>query len=158
VIILIVLINAVIGFLQQYNDEKSIQKLKNLLVRKVQVFRDNQLKEIDSKELVPGDIIRFSEGDKIMADCRVISSNQLEINEAVLTGESMPRIKIVKKLNLDLELSERDNMIYMGTSVVKGSGRAIVVSTGKDTEFGKIAELIQEIKIEQTPLEKKKQF
>jgi Ca2+-transporting ATPase len=155
VIIIIVLLNSFIGFIQQYKAEKTISKMKSLLVPHVFVFRNNQLKEIFSTELVPGDIIQISEGDKIMADCRVIHNNEIQTNEAILTGESFPQNKSSETLRIDLELSNRENMIYMGTTIVRGSGKAIVVSTGMNTEFGKIAGLVQEIKKEKTPLEKK---
>ena len=155
VILVIVMLNSFIGFIQQYKAEKIIASMKTFLVPKVKVLRDNILKEIPSSEIVPGDIILVSEGDKIMADCRILHSNGLEINEAVLTGESFPQAKSSVSLKFDTELANRENMLYMGTTAVNGNAKAVVVSTGMNTEFGKIARLAQSSKIEKTPLEKK---
>jgi len=155
VIIIIVILNASIGFFQQYKAEKTIMELKNMLVPKVRVFRGNRLVEISSTNLVPGDILQLSEGDKIMADCRIIYSNQLQTNEAPLTGESFSQNKSSEILKEDIDLANRENMLYMGTTIVAGNAKAIVVLTGMNTEFGKIAGLVQKIKSEKTPLEKK---
>lgn len=155
VILAIVFLNAIIGFIQQFKAEKTIMELKSLLVPKVRVFRENRLMEISSTELVPGDIIQIEEGDKIMADCRLIHDSQLEVNEAILTGESMPQSKSSETIKLYTELANRENMLYMGTLAVKGNGRALVVATNSNTEFGKIANLVQEIRTTKTPLEKK---
>jgi Ca2+-transporting ATPase len=148
-------LNSGIGFIQQYKAEKTISEMKSLLVPHVKVFRDDQLMEIDSTNLVPGDIVQVSEGDKLMADCRILHNNEIQANEAILTGESFPQSKSSETLKLELELANRENMLYMGTSIIGGSGKAVVVSTGMQTEFGKIAGLLQEIKPEKTPLEKK---
>jgi len=155
VISAIVLLNSTIGFFQQYKAEKIISEMKEFLVPKVKVLRKNRMTEVLSTELVPGDIIIASEGDKIMADCRILYSNELETNEAVLTGESFPQKKISPVLKIDTELADRENMLYMGTTVVRGNARAVVVSTGMNTEFGKIAKLVQKPKTEKTPLELK---
>ncbi len=155
VIALIVLINAAIGFFQQYKAEKIIFEMKKMLVPKVRVIREGKVSEIPALELVPGDIIQVSEGDKITADCRLLYVNELQVNEAVLTGESLPRDKSSEKISFRTILAERDNMIYAGTTAVRGHAKAIVVSTGMDTEFGRIAGLIQKIKPETTPLEEK---
>jgi len=155
VISAIVLLNSFIGFFQHYKAEKIIFKMKALLVPKVKVLRNDVLEEIPCTEIVPGDILMISEGDKIMADCRLLHSNELETNEAVLTGESFPQKKSSIILKLDTELANRENMLFMGTTAVKGSAKAVVVSTGMNTEFGRIAGLVQKIKIEKTPLEKK---
>lgn len=155
VIIIIVLLNSIIGFFQQYKAEKTISEMKKLLVPKVRVFRDKVLYEVSSTELVPGDVIMISEGDKIMADCRIIHSNDIETNEAILTGESFPQKKTSEKIAIKTELANRENMLYMGTVVVKGNGKAIVVSTGMDSEFGRIAGLVQQAQIQRTPLEEK---
>ncbi|MEM2956543.1 MAG: HAD-IC family P-type ATPase [Candidatus Pacearchaeota archaeon] len=155
VIMVIVILNSAIGFVQQYKAEKIIKEMRELLVPKVKVLRDNIMQEILSTELVPGDILLVSEGDKIMADCRVIHSNELETNEAILTGESFPQKKSSLTLKLETELANRENMLYMGTTVVKGNAKAVVISTGMNTEFGKIAKLVQRPKIEKTTLEKK---
>jgi|SRR3989344_4537034 len=155
VILAIVIINSSIGFFQQYKAERIIAEMKQLLVPKVRVFRNNILQEVLSSEIVPGDIILVSEGDKIMADCRVIHSNDIETNEAALTGESFPQKKSSEILKFDLELADRKNMLYMGTAIVAGNGKALVVSTGMNTEFGEIAGLVQKITSPRTPLEEK---
>jgi Ca2+-transporting ATPase len=151
----IVLFNSAVGFFQQYKAEKIISKMKELLVPKVQVIRDGKISEILSSELVIGDILMLSEGDKITADCRLLHSNEIQTNEASLTGESLPQIKSTDKIKIETVLADRENMIYAGTTIVNGNGKAIVVSTGMKTEFGKIAEKVQQIKQERTPLEKK---
>lgn len=155
VISVIILLNSIIGFIQQYKAEKIISKMKSFLVPKVKVLRNNVLSEIPSYNIVPGDILFISEGEKIMADCRVMSSAELEIDEAVLTGESFPQHKNSAILAIDTELANRENMLYMGTTVVRGSAKALVVATGMETEFGKIARLVQHIGFKKTPLEEK---
>ncbi|MFH1501265.1 MAG: HAD-IC family P-type ATPase [archaeon] len=155
VIFAIVLLNAGIGFFQQYKAEKSILELKKLLVPKTQVMRDKKLHEISSQNIVPGDIIIFDEGDKITADCRIIEIDNLEVNEAVLTGESLPIEKIESRIRPDTMLANRKNMLYTGTTVVKGRCTALVISTGMSTEFGKIASTLQEISVQETPMQKK---
>lgn len=151
----IVLLNATLGFVQQYKAEKTIQELKQLLVPQVKVLREGKLKKMLADYLVPGDILMLHEGDKIPADARLLASEDLQTNEAVLTGESMPVDKIVCNLRAETELVDRINMIYMGTTVTRGNAKAVVVSTGMETEFGKIAHLVQEIKTKKTPLQKK---
>ncbi len=151
----VVIINSLFGFFQEYKAEKAIENLKNMLVPKTKVFRDSRLTEIDSRDLVPGDILILSEGDKIMADARIISSENLQVNEAVLTGESFPKEKKGGILKIELALADRTNMLFEGTEIARGKCRALVVSTGMGTEFGKIAGLIQEIKPEKNPLKEK---
>jgi len=151
----IILLNAVIGFVQQYKAEKSIIQLKKILVPNSKVLRANRMKQISSTNLVPGDILILNQGDKITADCRIIESENLEINEAILTGESLPVSKSIKLIPTNTVLAERKNMLYTGTSVVRGSGKAIVVATGMRTEFGKIAGQLQKIKLEKTPMQKR---
>ncbi|MCK9568236.1 cation-transporting P-type ATPase [Candidatus Pacearchaeota archaeon] len=155
IIMIIILLNSVIGFFQQYKAEKIISKMKELLVPKVRVIRDGKISEVLSSEIVPGDILSISEGDRISADCRILYSNDLQANEAALTGESFPQDKFSERISANFLLSERTNMLYAGTSIVRGNGKAVVVSTGMKTEFGKIAEKVQQIKQEKTPLEKK---
>ena len=155
IIIVIVFLNSGIGFFQEYKAEEIIEKLRKSLRYKVLVFRVGVQKEIDSKFLVPGDIVLLKEGDKILADCRVLESNGLKVNEAILTGESFPVDKNEKNLDGNVVLAERTNMLYAGTSVVRGKSTAIVVDTGTNTEFGKLAELVQITKDEKMPLEKK---
>jgi len=155
VILAIVVINAFIGFVQEYKAEEIIEKLKKTLQYTILVLRDGRQQEIPSKFLVPGDIILLEEGDKVLTDCRIISKINLQTNEAVLTGESFPIEKFVETLPADTPLAERKNMLYAGTSVVKGKSKAIIVNTGLNTEFGKLAELVQTTKDEIMPLEQK---
>ena len=155
VITAIVLINSAVGFFQQYKAEKTISELKEMLVPKVKVIRNKKVEEILSSSLVPGDIIIVSEGDKITADCRILRENELQTNEAALTGESFPQDKSSEVVPIETQLADRENMLYAGTAIVRGSARALVVSTGMHTEFGKIASMVQKIKTKKTPLEEK---
>jgi len=152
VIMAIVVLNSCFGFFQEYKAERAIENLKSMLVPKAKVLRDDKVIEIDARDIVPGDILVLSEGDKIMSDARIISSENLEVNEAALTGESNPRAKSSKVLKIDTTLAERVNMIYLGTEVVRGNCKALVVDTGMKTEFGKVAELVQKVEPERNPL------
>lgn len=155
VIAVIVILNAIIGFIQEYKAEAIIDKLKKSLNYKVMVSRGGVHKEIDSRLLVPGDIVILEAGDKILADCRIIEQENLQINEAILTGESFPVEKNEKTLNKNVVLADRKNLLYAGTSVVRGKALAVVVETGHKTEFGKLAELVQTTTDDKMPLEKK---
>ncbi|MFC1682089.1 cation-translocating P-type ATPase [Nanoarchaeota archaeon] len=155
VISAIVLLNAVIGFTQQYKAEKAIINLRKILVPKSRVIREGIMKEIPSRELVPGDIVVLSAGDKINADCRIIEAENSQTNEAVLTGESMPVEKLAIKLKEDTPLAEHKNMLYTGTELVSGNAKALVVATGMKTHFGQISESLQEIEIQKTPMQKR---
>jgi len=154
-ILAIIVLNAGIGFFQDYKAEKTIQALKKMLVTRAKVMRSNTLKEINASEVVPGDILVLQEGDKVVADARIIEVRDLQTNEAVLTGESMPIDKTSKMLKPSTEVYERVNMLYKGTTVVRGSGKAIVIATGMNTEFGEVARMVQKTKSERTPLLKK---
>ncbi len=151
----IVFLNATIGFVQQYKAEKSVKELKKLLVLKAKVLRDDKLKMINAEEIVVGDILLLKQGDKIPADCRIFKYENLEVNEAVLTGESLAIEKTDSVLKKETVLAERKNMLYAGTHVEKGNCHCIVVAIGMNTEFGKIANLLSKIKEEATPMQKK---
>jgi len=151
----IVILNAVIGFVQEYKAEEIIEKLRRSLSYKVMVLRDGVRKEINSRLLVPGDIVLFEAGSRILADCRILEMENLQVNEAVLSGESFPIDKNVEVLGKDVVVADRKNMLYAGTTVVRGKVTAVVVRTGHRTEFGKLAELVQKTKDEKMPLEKK---
>ncbi len=154
-IILIVLIMAIVGFWQEYSAEKTIEALKQLAPEYVTVLRDGEEKVILARELVPGDIIILKEGDKIPADARLIETLNLDIDESSLTGESTPVVKDAKViLPEDIPVSDRRNMVFMGTHVIRGKGKAVVVATGMRTEVGKIAKMIAEAPEEKTPLER----
>jgi len=155
VIFFVIVINTAIGFFQEYKSEEIIFKLKKSLKFSVIVLRDGSQKVIKSSDLVPGDILVLNEGAKVLADCRIIEQENLEVNEAILTGESYPIEKFNNVVRLNTKISERKNMIYAGTMIVKGKCKAIVVATGKETEFGKLAELVQETEKAITPLEKR---
>ena len=155
VISAIVLLNAVIGFFQQHKAEKAISGLKKLIIPKSQVIRNGRMEEIPSSQLVPGDIVVLESGDKINADCRIIKYENLQTNEAILTGESLPITKHSKTLSQKTILAEQENMLFTGTQVVRGTTTAIVVSTGMSSVFGKIAETLQEIEDQKTPMQKR---
>jgi len=153
VILVIVFINAIIGFIQKFKAEKAIEALKKLIAPTARVVRDGQEMQIDAKMLVPGDVIILMEGDKITADARVIEENELETQEAALTGESMPVAKQTEAQS-EVRAGEQSNIIYMGTDVVHGSGKAIVINTGMDTKFGQIAHLTTTTEKDKSPLQK----
>jgi len=155
VIGVIVVLNGVIGFFQEYKAEEIIEKLRRSLRYKIMVLRNGVQKEIDSKFLVPGDIVLFDTGDKVLADCRILELDGLQVSEAVLSGESFPIDKEVCVLKKDVVLAERRNMLYAGTTIVRGKATGVVVETGRGTEFGKLAELVQMTEDEEMPLEKR---
>ncbi len=155
VILVTIVIDVVVGFVQEEKARDIIEKLEKSVKYKVRVVRDGHLVEIDSAEIVPGDIIVFSEGDRVPCDCRLLESRGLSINEAALTGESIPISKDIEKIAQKTILAKRVNMLYAGTIVVKGKGQAVVVATGNDTELGRLASLVQKTKKERVPLEEK---
>lgn len=150
-----VVINVFIGLIQEYKAEKSLAELRSLLAPKARVRREDHEREIAATEVVPGDILILHPGDHVAADARVIESFELEVNEATLTGESVPVVKTDRILKDGLVLAERKNMIYTGTVVVAGEGEAVAVATGLETELGSIAKTLRELPDEPTPLQKK---
>jgi P-type Ca2+ transporter type 2C len=154
VVLGILILNAAIGFFQETQAEKSMQALLELASPKTKAKRDGKLKVITARELVPGDIIRLEAGDRIPADSRFIEAYNLKVNESALTGESMPVEKATAEVPADALLADRLNMAFAGTAVTNGRGTALVVKTGMFTEMGKIAEGIQDVKPEHTPLQK----
>lgn len=151
----ILVINAAIGFVQEYKAEKAIAALKKMLSPQARVFRDDTEQLVQARELVPGDLVALSEGDHVPADVRVIDSFNLEAEEAMLTGESNP----VKKDHTasvagNAVVAERANMLFMGTYLVRGKAKAVVVETGMHTQLGGIAKMVSEFEEEQTPLQK----
>ncbi|MEM0095332.1 MAG: cation-translocating P-type ATPase [Candidatus Bathyarchaeia archaeon] len=151
----IVFLCAVTGFVQEYRAEKAVEALKKLAAPKARVVRDGKEIIIPASEVVPGDILALEEGDHVPADARLIEVVELKTNEAVLTGESTPVNKELAVLPEDTPVSERRNMVFSATHVVYGRGKAVVVATGMNTEFGKIAEMVQTAEEEETPLQKK---
>ncbi|MEK7773361.1 MAG: HAD-IC family P-type ATPase, partial [Deltaproteobacteria bacterium] len=154
-ILAIVLLNGVIGFVQERKAERVMEALKKLATPTARALRDGGLNSIPSADLVPGDIIVLDAGDHVPADCRVIETSFLKVDEAALTGESQAVEKEAGAIEKTVPLADRTNMIYLGTTVVYGRGKAAVVSTGMATEMGKIARLLQGVKPEPTPLQKK---
>ncbi|MEM2027547.1 MAG: calcium-translocating P-type ATPase, PMCA-type [Candidatus Bathyarchaeia archaeon] len=151
----IVILNAVVGFVQEYRSEKAIEAMRRLTAPKATVIRDGHSVIIPAEEVVPGDILVLETGDRVAADARLIEVVELKTNEAVLTGESTPVEKHVGILPENTPVSDRRNMVFMATHVIYGRGKAVVTSTGMRTEFGKIAELVQEMEEEETPLKAK---
>ena len=148
-----VFINAIIGFIQEFKVSKTVEKLHELVTPEVSVLRDGKEMEIKSTEIVPGDILLFRSGDRVTADARLLKAHDLEVSEAALTGESLPIEKQVEPIEKDTSLADRVNMVYAGTSVVAGRGKAVVVATGLNTELGRIATLVTEAEDEDTPLQ-----
>ena len=156
VITAIILINAAIGFQQEYKAEEAMAALKKMAVPLVKVRREGHVREISARELVPGDILLLEAGNLLPADCRLVESVNLRVEEAALTGESVPVEKEAKFVaESDVPLGDRLNMGYMGTMVTYGRGTAVVVDTGMNTELGHIATLIQTTGQELTPLQKR---
>ncbi|WP_368490602.1 HAD-IC family P-type ATPase [Clostridium sp. BJN0013] len=151
----IVLIETILGTAQQYKAEKSLYSLKDMIVHKTRVLRNGKERYINAKHLVSGDVILLEAGDKIPADARIIECNDLKTTEASLTGESTAVVKSVDTCNKYTELGSRHNMLFMGTDVICGRGKAVVVATGMNTEIGKIEAILQNIKSEATPLQLK---
>ncbi|TFH19248.1 cation-translocating P-type ATPase [Candidatus Bathyarchaeota archaeon] len=155
VILVIVILNAVIGFVQEYRAEKAVEALKKMVSPSSRVIRGGAMKEIPANMVVPGDILVIQDGDRIPADARLIDANSLKMDESPLTGESSAVTKKTEKLDENTPLAQRFNMLYMGTHSVYGRGTAVITSTGMNTEFGNIAELIQSIEEENSPLKQK---
>jgi Ca2+-transporting ATPase len=155
-ILAIVMINAILGFVQEHRAEKSMDALKTMVAPMAHVIRNGILQQIAAREMVPGDIMALESGDKIAADARLIDVQNLEVDEATLTGESLPVRKVVdKEYEESSPLGDRKNMVYAGTSIVKGRGKAVVCATGMATEVGRIAGMIQDVEHESTPLEQR---
>jgi Ca2+-transporting ATPase len=155
-ILLIVILNGVLGYLQESRAEKALAALKSLSSPKVRVIRDGRTMEVDGKELVPGDIMILEAGVQVSADGRLVEQSNLQIREAALTGEAHAVNKQVKvHLNEDTPLGDRINLVYQGTEVIQGRGTVVVTGTGMRTELGKIAEMLQGVESEPTPLQQR---
>src|SRR4030043_140354 len=153
----IVLLSAVLGFVQEYKAERALEALKKMLSPTITVLRDAKEEEIPSRDLVPGDIVLLEAGDKIPADGRLVEVRSLNCDEAALTGESVPVRKEAAALGEQISIGERLNMVFAGTIVTYGRGKAAVTSTGMNTEFGRIAEEVAAAETKKTPLEKRTQ-
>lgn len=154
-ILAVVFINAFFGFIQQYRAERAINSLKQMLIPTARVMRQGRVEEIPAELLVPGDILTLNEGDKIMADARLFYAEQMQTNEAILTGESMPADKVMHEIRDSVAIGDRINMVFLGTNVERGTAKAVVTATGMATEFGRIALMVQQPKGGPTPLQQK---
>lgn len=155
-IIMIVILNAVLGVIQENKAEKAIDELKRLSVPHARVLRNGHIKLIDSEDVVPGDLLVLEAGDRVAADARLISSANLKADESALTGESVPVEKeTVLRLPENVQTADRRNMVFASAYITNGKGTAVVVETGKNTEVGKIARLISNKETEETPLQKR---
>lgn len=154
VIITILIVNAILGFFQEYRAEKSIESLKKMAAPQATVIREGRKQRIDGRDLVPGDVIVFESGDRIPADARILEGHLLEVMESALTGESQSVKKESEEVAGTTTLGDMKNMVFAGTNVTAGSGKAVVVRTGMDTEMGKIADSIASVEDDKTPLQK----
>ncbi|MGH7227971.1 MAG: cation-translocating P-type ATPase, partial [Nitrospiraceae bacterium] len=155
-IIAIVILNAVLGFVQEFRAERSLAALKQMSVASARVIRDGTLRSIPARDLVPGDLIQVEAGDHVPADARLVYAAALRTQEAALTGESTPVDKTKQTLTEETRaIGDRSNMMFLGTDVTAGKGRALVVATGTRTELGRIATLMQETAPEPTPLQRR---
>ena len=158
IILAVVIINAVLGVYQESKAEKAIEALQEMSAATSKVLRDGQVKIVHSEDLVVGDIVLLEAGDAVPADGRLIENASLKVEEAALTGESVPVTKFIDIINLtdsskDVPLGDRKNMVYMGSTIVYGRGKAVITATGMDTEMGKIADALANAEEGQTPLQ-----
>jgi len=160
IILAVVLLNAILGVFQESKAEAAIEALQTMTAATCKVLRDGKMVQLHSDELVPGDVVLLEAGDAVPADGRIIENASLKIEEAALTGESVPVNKVLEALGViegqeDIPLGDRKNMCYMGSTVVYGRGKAVITTTGMDTEMGKIAGALAATEEEQTPLQRK---
>lgn len=155
VIFAIVVASAVLGFIQEYRASKAVEALKKMVTTSVKVIRDGREERVSSSEVVPGDVMLLSPGDKVTADSRIITANTFKVNEAPLTGEADSVTKDPSSQPVETGLYNRMGMVFAGTVVTYGRATAVVTSTGMATEFGKIASMLQTVEVEVTPLEKR---
>lgn len=157
IILFVVILNAVLGVVQESKAEEAIEALKTMTAANSKVMRDGKLSVVHSEDLVPGDIILLEAGDAVPADARILECASMKVEESALTGESVPVVKREDTLSSDKDVSlgDRKNMVYMGSTVVYGRGTAVVCGTGMNTEMGKIADALTKAEEEQTPLQKK---
>lgn len=154
VIILAILINAGLGFYREYQAENTLEKLNTYIKERTRVVRNKREIEIESSLVVPGDIIEIAYGSRIPADARIIETNNLRIDEAILTGESIPILKHTETITENAIIAERKNMAYAGTLVTEGFAKAVVTATGENTELGKIAKVVSKTERALTPIQK----
>ena len=150
-----VFLNTIVGYLQENKASRALQALKRVVKHEARVLREGTLHIVDYSEVVPGDVFLLAPGDKIPADARIIESHNLKINEMALTGEWLPAKKKKENISRDVPLADRDDMVYMGTVVEDGKGKAICTGIGLSTELGKVAKMVRETEEGKTPLQKK---
>ncbi|HBE72611.1 MAG TPA: ATPase [candidate division Zixibacteria bacterium] len=155
IIVLIAIINAVIGFIQEYKADRAMAALARMAQPLAKVVRQGRMLEVPSAELVPGDLLAVEAGARIPADARVVESASLKLEESALTGESLPVSKHAKAIREEVPVADRQNMLFMGTTCVYGRGQALVTATGMETELGKIARAIQSLGQGETPLQRR---
>ena len=151
----IVILNAIVGFVQEYRSEKAMEALEKLTTPKARVLREGRDMQIPARELVPGDILLLEAGDRMAADGRLFEVVDLSMDESVLTGESTPVSKNTGVLAFETPIADRKNMVFMGTHAIYGRAKAVVTSTGINTQFGKISEMVQTVEKEEIPLKLK---
>ena len=151
-IVIVISINTVIGTYQEWNSGKSSEKLANMIKINSKILRDGQTKSIDSENIVVGDIVLLESGDKVPADLRLIQTNELSIDESILTGESIPKYKDENINSQDTKIADRTNIAYAGTIVTSGRGKGVVIAVAKNTEFGKVADTVLVSKEAESPL------
>lgn len=155
VVLAVVVVNSIIGFIQEYKAGKAIEALSNMVPENAMVIRNGNIITIPVSEIVPGDIVQVAAGDRIPADMRIIQQKNLQVEEAALTGESVPSQKTTEAVTPDAVIGDRKCMVFSGTLVVSGTATAVVVKTGMDTELGKISDMLNETVDLETPLTKK---
>lgn len=155
VVLAVVVVNSIIGFIQEYKAGKAIEALSNMVPENAMVIRNGNIITIPVSEIVPGDIVQVAAGDRIPADMRIIQQKNLQVEEAALTGESVPSQKTTEGVTPDAVIGDRKCMVFSGTLVVSGTATAVVVKTGMDTELGKISDMLNETVDLETPLTKK---
>lgn len=154
VILFAALANSLLGFYQENKAEEALSHLKSYIEERVRIIRGSREFELDAKELVPGDIIRVTQGDRIPADARLIYINDLMVDETILTGEALPAIKSLEPVSFHAPIGDQKSMVFSGTSVVQGFGNAVVCRIGGETEIGRIADFVKNQDREQTPLQR----
>ena len=150
----VVLLNAVIGFFQEYSAERTAEALKAMVPKACRVIRDGDRVEIAAEELVPGDVVALEAGDAISCDCRIVEAHDFSVNNVALTGESDPVGRTDDPAGPDTDLLESRNVVFMGTSVVNGTAKVVAFATGQDTEFGRIYQLTAAVDEEKSPLQR----
>jgi len=151
----IIFLNAIVGFVQEYRSEKAMEAMKSLTAPKARVLRDGKEQFIPSREIVPGDIVLLEAGDRIPADARLLEVIDLKTDEAILTGESTAVDKKDIVLGKKTAVADRKNSVFMATHITYGRGKAVIASTGMETQFGKVAEMVQSVEQTETPLKQK---